>query len=111
MTYSDDFILAIKGLINSKKMNDTEIINILKISRDTFYKIKKDIVHRSNSKKINKKTKITKQVNNYICSYVTRNINFNYKKLINLIHKRFNLKIGKSTLYNILKKNKIKKKP
>ena len=85
------------------------LCHILIQGKDTFYKIKNQINERclKNSKRI---TKITNPIKIYIKIYVTRKIIFNYKKLIILIYKNFNVIISKSTIYNILKDSKIKKK-
>lgn len=85
------------------------------INKRTFYKIKNEQLLIGGSKynylkKSIRRTKINNQVKTYIKSYVTSNINFDYKKLIMLVNKNYNIVISKSTIYNILKDDKIKKK-
>ena len=46
----------------------------------------------------------------YIRAYVIRRVNFNYKKLISLIKKRYNVLISKSLLYKCIKSMNISKK-
>jgi len=46
----------------------------------------------------------------YIKKYVTRNINFNYAKLVQLINKNFNVLVSKTTIYDVLAKKNITKK-
>ena len=55
------------------------------------------------------KTKITDEIKKYVINYVTKKINYNYRKLINMILNKFDTQISKSTIYNILKKIKKKK--
>lgn len=115
MTYSSDLKLKIMGFIKSKKFNDTEIINMFKINRNTFYKIKNDYKLRGGSKYLflkshKRNTKITNSIKNFIAKYVTTKINFNYKNLILKIHKIYNVSISKTSIYRILKNHKITKK-
>ena len=103
MTYSNDLKKKIIDNIRSKKYTDIEMINFFNISRGTFYKIKKnmdkEIIYR------NKRTsKITTTIMTYIKKYVTRNINFNYAKLVQLINKNFNVLVSKTTIYDVLAK-------
>lgn len=109
MTYSNDLKKKIIDNIRSKKYTDIEMINFFNISRGTFYKIKKnmdkEIIYR------NKRTsKITTTIMTYIKKYVTRNINFNYTKLVQLINKNFNVLVSKTTIYDVLAKKNITKK-
>ena len=109
MTYSNDLKKKIIDNIRSKKYTDIEMINFFNISRGTFYKIKKnmdkEIIYR------NKRTsKITTTIMTYIKKYVTRNINFNYAKLVQLINKNFNVLVSKTTIYDVLAKKNITKK-
>ena len=116
MTYSEEIKSKILNCIKLKKYTDAEIIEIFKISNGTYYKIKngtdsKSTKNRSNSKSTRiRKTKITNEIEKYVIKYVTKRINFNYKKLISLILSKFNIEISKSTIYNILKKTKLRRK-
>src|SRR5690349_15145464 len=100
MTLSNDLKMRIINCIKMKKYSDTEIINIFCISKYTFYKLKKESTYGS-KKNIKRSTKINGKIRSYIKSYVVTNINFNYKKLINLIYQRYNVRISKSSIYNI----------
>jgi len=51
-----------------------------------------------------RKSKITTTIMTYIKKYVTRNINFNYAKLVQLINKNFNVLVSKTTIYDVLAK-------
>ena len=106
MTYSYDLKIKILKCIKLNKYTDGEIMEIFHISKNTFYKIKKG----NFSKSLKRKTKITPLIEKYIINYVLRKSNFYYVKLINLVLKNFNVHISKTTIYRILKKNKIKKK-
>ena len=78
---------------------------MLNISKRTFYKLKTESIN--NSKRT---SKITQKIKFFIVTYVTTKINFDYRVLIKLIHDKFKISISKSTIYNILKNNKIRKK-
>lgn len=107
MTYSNDLIMKILKCIRDKKMNDSEIIDTFNISRGTFYSIKNA---KGGSKRKTRKTKISRQVKNYIVKYVTTKKIFDHRKLKLRIHKRFNISISKSSIYNVLKSSKITRK-
>jgi transposase len=85
---------------------------MFKISKKYFYKLKNSIKSKklNKNKKIDRKSKITSQIKDYIKKYVRRKVNFDYKKLIMVIKEKFNVTIGKSTIYNILAAVKITKK-
>jgi transposase len=109
MTYSIDLKRRVLQCKKSKRYTDTEIIKIFKISSDTFYKwIKEEQNNKFGSK--TRKPKINYNIEKYIIKYVTTRINFKCPKLIRIINTKFNIKISKSSIYNILKKHKIKKK-
>ena len=115
MTYSDDLRSKILNCIKSKKYTMKEIKETFKISNDTYYKIKNNssnkLIKKSNSKFIKvRKTKISNEIKKYVINYVTKRINFNYKKLINLVFNKFETKISKTTIYDILKKNILRKR-
>lgn len=115
MTYSYDFKLKIFNLIKSKKFNNIEIMNIFKISRRTFYKIKNDHKLRGGSKysyleKNKRDTKITETIRKFITNYVIKHINFDHKELMLVINKKFNVLVSKTSIYRILKEENISKK-
>ena len=64
----------------------------------------------SNKKKYIKKSKITENIKKYIYKYIIRKMIFNYRKLIQLIKKKFNIIISKSSLYKTIKICKITRK-
>ena len=109
MTLSNDLKIRIINCIKMKKYSDTEIKNIFDISKYSFYKLKNESIYGS-KKNIKRSTKINGKIRSYIKSYVVTNINFNYKKLIKLVYQRYNVSISKSSIYNILRESKIKKK-
>jgi transposase len=115
MTLSEDLKIRIIKCIKTKQYNDTEIMNIfpcderrVDISKDTFYKLKRESFMKLRNSK--RQTKLIDPIKKYIINYVTRKHNFNYKKLIHLVKKKYEVTISKSSIYNILKSNKIKKK-
>jgi transposase len=60
--------------------------------------------------KYNKISKYTGEIKCYIRNYVIKHHNFDYKKLITLIKKRYIVIISKSSIYNILNKMTITRK-
>jgi transposase len=105
---SQDLKIRIINCIRKKKYNDTELIEIFDISRDTFYKIKNgSLKPNSNSKR---QSKINEPIKKYVINYVVRKQNFDVTKLIQLVEKNFGIIISKSSIYNILKESKVKKK-
>ena len=115
MVYSDDLKMKILKIVKLKKFTDTEIINMFRISRDTFYKIKKNPKIKSHSKYSNpkthnRKTKITIYIKNFIVKYVTAKVNFDYRKLITIINNKYGVSIGKASIFKILKDKGITKK-
>src|ERR1700729_1796558 len=89
-----------------KTKNIEKTVDIFKISeRSLFYWVKnKDKLE--NKKRIIK-SKYTREVKKYIIKYVKRNINFDCNKLIRLINIKYNINPSRSTIYRILKTNKI----
>jgi len=113
MTLSQDRINNIIRCINKNKYTNDEIMDLYDIGKNTFYKIKNNINKKNiyNSKRNTKRnTKITPFIKKYIIGYVLRKKFFNYKKIVQLIYKKYKTIISKSSIYNILKNNKIKKK-
>ena len=115
MTYSNDLKIKIIGVIKSRKFTNIEIMKIFGINKKTFYKIKNDSKLRGGSKyshlkSYKRKSKITNSIKNFIIKYVTDKINFNYKKLLCIINKKYNLFISKTSIYRILKNYGVTKK-
>jgi len=106
MTYSYDLRDKISKCIQSGKLNIKQISELFNISKSCIY------YWKSNHTPIvtTRKTKITSQIKSFIVDHVCHNPNFCYKNLIELIMTNFNTSIGKSKLYNILAKSRIKKK-
>ena len=113
--YTHDLKIKILEIIESKKFTNKEIINMFKISKHTFYKIKNDkkILRSDKYPHLGirkRKTKITRSMKNFIIKYVTTKINFDYEKLISIMHKKYNKSISRASIYRILEKNKITNK-
>ena len=114
-TVGYDLKIKILKFIESKKFTRIEIMNMFKMSKKTFYKIKNDFQLRENNKCSYKKshkrtTKITDSIKKFIIKYVTSKVIFDYKKLICIINKKYNVSISKSSIYGILKNHNITKK-
>lgn len=109
MTYSNDLKSKILKKIKEREYSVEEIISIFDISKSTFYKIKYEFDKKPICKS-KKETKITPRIKSYIGRYVTRKINFEYEKIISKIKKKFDIEVSKSTIYNVLRIKKIKKK-
>lgn len=119
MTYSKDLKLRIFKNILSKKYSDSQIIDIFKISRRTFYKIKnisklkhnrKYTLLKKSSSGSKNGSNIGPKIKTYIKKYVQCKIFFDYKILIGNIKRLFNKTISKSSIYKTLSDACIKKK-
>jgi transposase len=60
--------------------------------------------------KYKKQSKYTDEIKKYICEYVIKRTNFDYKKLIKIIENKYGVICKKSSLYNILKNQNITRK-
>jgi transposase len=78
-------------------------LKIFKISNGTLF-------NWINGKSKERKSKFTCDVRKFITNYVSGNINFNYRIIIRLVCEKFCIKISKTSIYDILKYSKIKKK-
>lgn len=119
MTYSFDYKLnTIRLYFDRNKSNRLikEILEIQNIVRSTLYswiKNKDEIIeyNKNKTKKKNKRiSKISDDCKNYIINYVNEYKQFQMKKLLKSISKKFKVKLTKQTIYNILKDNKISNK-
>ena len=96
-------------LENNVKVSD--LLEIFKISRGSLY----NWINQYNNNELSEKKTYTKRskftdIKNYICNYVTKRKNFDYHRLIFEIKRKYKINISKSSLYNILKENKITRK-
>ena len=96
-------LLRLKQIVTSYQGPKINIPKIFQISRSTYYHWKKYSPKQ-------RKVKITPNIKCFIRTYVINKINFDYKKLINIIQRKFYIQISKSSVYNILKQMKITKK-
>lgn len=114
MTYSIDLKIKILRIIRFKKFTNQEIMDMFKISKKTFYGIRNDYKLRGGSKYVHhrsrRKTKITNSIKSFIIKYVIDNINFDNKKLISIIKKKYDTSISTNSIYRILRNNSITKK-
>ena len=93
--------------INNKVVDTLTIFNI---SNGSLYNwIKKDKKGNLEPNYM-RKSKFSPVCKCYIRTYVINHINFDYKKLIKLIKRKFNISISKSSIYNLLSKMKITRK-
>jgi len=106
MTYTIELKNKILECIRSKKLSIKQISEFFNISESCIYNWKNICTTIIKPRK----TKITQQIKSFVIDHVCNNPNFCYKKLIELIMTTFNTSIKKSKLYNILSKNRIKKK-
>lgn len=105
MTYSFDLkIRAAESYLN-KYTNRKQILKIFKISAGVLYKwislYKKGLLVNKQTKR---KSKITLEMKEYIRNYKKNRTNFDYRKLIKIVEKKFNISISKSSLYEVLKR-------
>ena len=96
------------------KMNYTirKIANILEIGKSSISRwIRLYKTNKTNSALTNKnkgrKTTLTNQQNDQICNFVINNNLITIHELQNLVLKNLHIKMSKSTLYRLLKKNKL----
>jgi transposase len=119
MTYGLDYKLNTIHLYfnrNNHNRKIKEILEIQNIVRSTLYywiKNKDTIMEFTKNKiktKIKRISKISDECKNYIINYVLQYKQFQIKKLIKSISKKFKVKLTKQSIYNVLKDNKISKK-
>ena len=119
MTYSNDYKINTIRLYNDRIKFNFSVKNIIKIqniARSTLYSWinnKNDIVlnNKIKNKKKNKRFgKITPECKKYILDYVSEHKQFQMKKLLKHISKKFKIKLSKQSIYNVLKDNKITNK-
>jgi len=78
------------------------------VSRGSLYNwISRYAENRLQPNKCGPKIKITKSIQQYICNYVLRRTIFKYQLLQKQINKKYSITISKSTIYNVLKTNKV----
>ncbi len=111
MTYSKDYKINTLRLYNNRKNFSLSIKNILEhqnIARSTLY----DWINNKEVKQRKKKkySKITEKCKVFIISYVEKYKQFQIKKLIKVIGKKFQISISKRSIYNVLKQYNITNK-
>ena len=89
-----------------KRQSIKEIISILNISKSTLY----NWINAVNNNNLKNKSKYTPVIKCYIRSYVIARVNFDYKRLIIQIKKKYKITISKSTIYDILNKMNVTRK-
>lgn len=109
MKYNKNFKLRVINCSNERLMTTNKIIQIFDVSNGSIFNWKNKY-NANNLDNIKRKSKIKPHIKCYIRLYVINRINFNYKNLIKLIKRKFNLLISKSSIYNILKQMNIRKK-
>ena len=108
MTYSYDFKKLILRLTAKKLMSNKTLSKYANVSKTSIYYWSKG-KYLTNIKST-RKSKITPQIKCYILNYIIRKTNFNRFKLLQLIKKKYNVSISKSTLYTVMKKLNLRKK-
>lgn len=112
-------ITVVEYYTKFKNVSINDIIKIFNISSSSLFnwiKLYNNNELHAEKKQYTKKSKITPIVKSYIKSYVIKKVNFDYKKLISMIKRKFKISISKSSIYNILSElsithKKIKNKP
>lgn len=94
---------------NNKHIKIKNIIEIFKISNGSLYNWINAYKnhHLIEKQKYKKKSKFIDEIKQYIINYVVKKNNFNAICLIKNVNKRFNITISQSSIYKILKENKI----
>jgi transposase len=95
-----------------KHQSIKEIVNILNISNGTLYNWinAKNNNNLKNKIKYKKRSKYTSVIKCYIRSYVISRVNFDYKRLMTQIKKKYKITISKSAIYDILSKMNVTRK-
>ncbi len=104
------FKLRVINYYNTKKYKIKDLLNIFNISNGSLYKWLKQYKDGCLGVKNKEKEKLTGEMKCYIRSYVIRSVNFNYKKLILLIKKKYSILISKSLLYKCISSMNLSKK-
>jgi transposase len=115
MTYSYQFKLSVIRYYNMYKETTKEIYinikHIFNVCKSTLYnwvKIVDPNVQKLNIKKIQKhKGKVTLEITNYVINKFLSDKYVTIKNICRSIKRNFNVKIKRSTIYYILKKNKL----
>lgn len=114
MTYGNKFKeLIIKKYFSRKNIQIKYLLEYFNICRYTLYKwIKnKDVLqNKKNIKKRKRFGQVTDKMKEYIKEYVNERKQFQIKKLLKSISKKFQISISKQTVYNTLKEAKITNK-
>lgn len=109
MTYSNDFKLQVLKCVDKGESTE-DIIRFFGIRKQTLYNWINTRIQPKIIKKKDRKVKIIPEIQKYIVAYVSKKVNFDRKKLIGSVNKKYGISINKSSIYNILKKNNITKK-
>ena len=110
MTYSYKFKLTVVDTYIQKILKVVDIINIFQISKSSLFNWINKFKNNNLIQKTIRNPKFSMEIKCYIRYYVCNKINFKYKLLIKNIKKKYKVNISKSSIYNILKKMKIKRK-
>lgn len=108
--YDIKFKLNVISCKKNNKLERKQLLDIFEISNGSLYNWCYQYDNNTLPIKICRKSKITPNIKCYIMKYIVTRINFNRYKLINLIDKKFKVKISKSTLYKIIGELNISKK-
>ena len=102
--YPEFFKRLVVNKYNDRKIKISKLLDTYNISNGSLYNwINKVKCNESLIKKqYNKKSKYTGAIKCYIRSYVIRNHTFDYRKLLLLIQRKYNVTASKSSIYRIL---------
>lgn len=106
------FKITVVNYYKLKKIPIIELLNIFKISRSSLYNWiklynKNELLEK---KHYSKESKYTLEIRKYISDYVVKKVNFDYRKLMRMINKKFKIESHKSSIYTILHLNNITRK-
>ena len=106
------FKITVVNYYKLKKIPIIELLNIFKISRSSLYNWvkfynKNELLEK---KQYKRDSKYTCEIRKYISEYVVKRVNFDYKKLIRVINKKYKIESHKSSIYLILHLKKITRK-
>lgn len=111
MQHTDlSFKIKVIECYNKHKYKTKELLDIFQVSSSSFYYWLNQYKTGTLGERKQRIEKTTPEMKFYIRTYVIRHINFNYKKLISMLNKKYKILISKSSLYNVISKLKITRK-
>ena len=110
MCYDKLFKLRVIECYNTKKYSIEEILQIFQISNGSLYNWIHNYNNNISLERKQKDSKVAPIIKCYIREYIIKHIVFNYRNILKLINKNYNVSISKSTLYSVISSLNITRK-